>query len=206
MNDVVNHPPHYKAPSGLEAIDVIEGFGLGFHRGNAVKYLLRAGKKGAADQDIRKARWYVQRDLERMAGELPQPSGVLAQYRLCYLATPYSKYKGGIDVAFAEAARIAALLLTTGVRVYSPIAHTHPLAIYGHLDPLDHAIWLPFDEAMMDAADCLIVARMDGWDVSYGVKHEIEFFAKEQKPIIHIDPVTLKIVPFTAPMQSAEAV
>lgn len=205
MSDVVNHPPHYKAPNGLEAIDVIEGFGLGFHRGNAVKYLLRAGKKGDATQDIQKARWYVLRDLERMAGTLPRPSGVLAQYRLCYLATPYTKYKGGIDIAFAEAARIAALLLTTGVRVYSPIAHTHPLAIYGNLDPLDHSIWLPFDEAMMEAADCLIVARMDGWDVSYGVKHEIEFFTREGKPVIHIDPVTLKIVPAEALAQPAEA-
>jgi hypothetical protein len=59
---------------------------------------------------------------------------------------------------------------------------------------------------MMDASDCLIVARMKGWDESYGVKHEIEFFAREKKPVIHIDPVTLKIVPFTAPLQSAEAV
>lgn len=195
MTDPVNHPQHYKAPNGLEAIDVIESFGLGFHRGNAVKYLLRAGKKGDATQDIQKARWYVQRDIERMAGQLPQPSGALAQYRLCYLATPYSKYKAGINTAFAEAARIAALLLTTGVRVYSPIAHTHPLAIYGNLDPLDHSIWLPFDEAMMEAADCLIVARMDGWDESFGIKHEIEFFQREGKPVIHIDPVTLAIVP-----------
>lgn len=201
MSDPVNHPAHYKTPSGLEAIDVIEAFGLGFHRGNAVKYLLRAGKKGDAAQDMRKARWYVARDLDRMAGELPQSSGVLAQYRLCYLATPYSKYAGGINLAFAEAARIAALLLTTGVRVYSPIAHTHPLALYGNLDPLDHTIWLPFDEAMMDAADCLIVARMPGWDVSYGVQHEIEFFAKERKPILHIDPATLQIVPAAMSLQ-----
>lgn len=205
MTDLVNNPPHYKSPNGLEAIDVIEGFGLGFHRGNAVKYILRAGKKGDATQDIRKARWYVERDLERMAGELPQPSGVLAQYRLCYLATPYTKYHLGIDAAFVHAAEVSARLLQRGVRVYSPIAHTHPLAIYGNLDPLDHTIWLPFDEAMMDAADCLIVARMKGWDESFGVKHEIEFFAREKKPIIHIDPVTLKIVPWQAPLQ-AEAV
>jgi len=205
MSDPVNNPQHYKAPNGLEAIDVIEGFGLGFHRGNAVKYILRAGKKGAADQDIRKARWYVERDLQRMAGELPQPSGVLAQYRLCYLATPYTKYHLGIDAAFVHAAEISARLLKAGVRVYSPITHCHPLSMYGGVDPLNHGIWIPFDEAMMDAADCLIVAHMKGWDQSYGVKHEIEFFAREQKPIIHIDPVTLAVVPFTAPLQ-AEAV
>lgn len=199
--DPVNHPAHYKAPNGLEAIDVIEGFGLGFHRGNMVKYALRAGRKGDAIQDIEKAVWYGKRDLQCMRGELPQPSGVLAQYRLCYLATPYSKYAGGIDLAFAEAARLAALLLTSGVKVYSPIAHTHPLALYGNLDPLDHTIWLPFDEAMMEACDCLIVARMRGWAESHGVRHEIEFFAAEKKPVIHIDPVTLKIVPVVSPLQ-----
>lgn len=192
--DLINAPPHYKAPNGLEAIDVIEGFGLGFHRGNAVKYLLRAGKKGDATQDIRKAAWYVARDLERMAGELPQPSGVLAQYRLCYLATPYTKYHLGIEAAFVHAAEISARLLQHGVRVYSPIAHTHPLAVYGKLDPTDHKIWLPFDEAMMDAADCLIVAHMRGWDASFGVKHEMEFFAKQNKPIVHISPTSLEIM------------
>lgn len=201
MSDPVNSPRHYIAPNGLEAIDVIEGFGLGFHRGNAVKYLLRAGKKDDAAQDMRKAAWYVARDIERIAGDMARPSSVLAQYRLCYLATPYTKYHLGIEAAFVHAAEISALLLTTGVRVYSPIAHTHPLAVYGKLDPLDHNIWLPFDEAMMDAADCLIVARMKGWDESFGVKHEIEFFAKERKPIIHIDPVTLQIVPWSAPLQ-----
>lgn len=202
MSDPVNHPAHYKTADGLEAIDVIEAFDLGFHRGNQVKYLLRAGRKDSEIQDVRKSLWYGHRDLDRLQGTLPQPSSALAQYRLCYLATPYTKYRAGINTAFAEAARIAALLLTTGVRVYSPIAHTHPLAIYGNLDPLDHSIWLPFDEAMMDAADCLIVARMDGWEESYGIKHEIEFFARDSKPIVHIDPVTLKIVPFTVPLQA----
>lgn len=201
MSDPVNQPAHYIAPNGMEAIDVIEGFGLGFHRGNAVKYILRAGKKGDAEQDIRKARWYVERDLERMSGAMAQPSGVLAQYRLCYLATPYTKYHLGIEAAFSHAAEIAAKLLRKGVRIYSPIAHTHPLALHGKIDPLDHSIWLPFDEAMMDAADCLVVARMKGWDESFGVKHEIEFFARERKPILHLDPVTLSIVPCAVPLQ-----
>lgn len=111
---------------------------------------------------------------------------------LCYLATPYSKYKGGdIVAAFEDAARIAAKLMTSGIKVYSPIAHTHPLAIYGNIDPLDHAIWMPFDEAMMDAAAVLIVAHMDGWEKSFGVTHEIEFFEKRGKPIYDLNPDTM---------------
>jgi hypothetical protein len=62
--DVVNHPPHYKR-GGLECIDVIEGFGLGFRLGNAVKYILRAGHKGDRLEDLRKARWYLDREIER---------------------------------------------------------------------------------------------------------------------------------------------
>lgn len=110
---------------------------------------------------------------------------------LCYLATPYSKYKPGLVKAFEDAAALAATLLVAGVKVYSPIAHTHPLAIHGHLDPLDHSIWLPFDEAMMNVCDVLIVAHMDGWEESYGIKHEIEFFTKANKPIFDLDPDTM---------------
>ena len=62
----VNHPPHYKA-NGIEAIDVIEAFGLGFNLGNAVKYILRAGRKGDAKDDLAKARWYIEREIGRTA-------------------------------------------------------------------------------------------------------------------------------------------
>lgn len=60
----VDHPPHYQS-NGVEAIEVIEAFGLGFHLGNAVKYVLRAGRKGDALTDLRKARWYLDREIAR---------------------------------------------------------------------------------------------------------------------------------------------
>lgn len=64
--DPVNHPPHYKSPDGLETIDVIESFGLDFNLGNAVKYILRAGKKGDAATDLDKAIWYLRRAMRRL--------------------------------------------------------------------------------------------------------------------------------------------
>lgn len=64
--DAVNHPPHYKSADGLEAIDVIEGFDLGFHEGNVVKYLLRWRQKGGIE-DLRKAAWYLGRFIEKEA-------------------------------------------------------------------------------------------------------------------------------------------
>ena len=63
--ETVDHPAHYNAsPSGVEAIDVIEH--LSFNVGNAMKYLWRAEHKGANLDDLRKAAWYVQREILRL--------------------------------------------------------------------------------------------------------------------------------------------
>jgi hypothetical protein len=67
-HDVVNHPKHYTShPSGVECIDVVEHFG--FNIGNAVKYLWRAGLKGDALEDLKKAAWYVNREIEKRQKE-----------------------------------------------------------------------------------------------------------------------------------------
>jgi Protein of unknwon function (DUF3310) len=64
VNDPVNHPDHYNAhPSGVECIDVVEH--MGFNVGNAIKYLWRADHKGNALEDLKKASWYVVREIER---------------------------------------------------------------------------------------------------------------------------------------------
>lgn len=63
MSNTVDHPSHYQHPSGVEAIDICEH--LGFNLGNAYKYLARAGKKGPAAEDLRKAAWYLRREAYR---------------------------------------------------------------------------------------------------------------------------------------------
>jgi|TARA_R110000822_G_scaffold290039_3_gene412068 hypothetical protein len=63
MEDLVNHPSHYKV-GGIETIDFIEAKGLNYHLGNAVKYISRADHKGTAIQDLKKAVWYILRDIE----------------------------------------------------------------------------------------------------------------------------------------------
>ena len=62
--DNVNHPVHYMG-KGIESIQVIEAFDLGFHLGNAIKYILRAGKKGERNEDLKKAVWYLQREIDK---------------------------------------------------------------------------------------------------------------------------------------------
>lgn len=105
-----------------------------------------------------------------------------------YLATPYSKYPGGLDKAFKMACRATAEFIRLGVRVYSPIAHTHPVAIYGDIDPYDHGIWLPADKPFMDVACGLIVYQAIGWDESRGILEEIKAFTEQGKPVTYATP------------------
>lgn len=61
----VDHPDYYKR-GGIEAIDAIEAWGLGFNLGNVVKYIARAGHKTADGlRDLRKAAWYLDREIKR---------------------------------------------------------------------------------------------------------------------------------------------
>ena len=62
--EMVNHPDHYQG-NRFEVIDIIEDYELGFHLGNAIKYILRADKKGNTKQDLKKALWYIQREIDR---------------------------------------------------------------------------------------------------------------------------------------------
>lgn len=90
--DMVNSPPHYtgvvvrgkrhkveddryfsdgsvRASIEIEAIDIIEALGLGYHLGTVLKYLWRAGKKGSEIEDLKKARWFLDRKIDRMENE-----------------------------------------------------------------------------------------------------------------------------------------
>lgn len=67
--DAVNSPKHYNShPSGVECITVTEHFN--FNVGNAIKYLWRAGLKGGLVEDLKKARWYVDREISRLEAAL----------------------------------------------------------------------------------------------------------------------------------------
>lgn len=61
----VDHPSHYNV-GGIEVINAIEAWQLGFSLGNAVKYIARAGHKGEAVEDLMKARWYLDREINRL--------------------------------------------------------------------------------------------------------------------------------------------
>lgn len=67
--DLVNHPKHYTShPSGIETIEITEH--MGFCLGNAIKYIMRADYKGNKLQDLQKAVWYINREIERIDGNV----------------------------------------------------------------------------------------------------------------------------------------
>ena len=68
FSDVVNSPAHYTY-GGIETIDFIEAKQLSYHCGNVIKYVSRAGKKGERLEDLRKAQWYLNREIERLEKE-----------------------------------------------------------------------------------------------------------------------------------------
>jgi hypothetical protein len=78
-HDPVNHPRHYTSSdakcsacgAGIECIQVVEH--MPFSLGNAVKYLWRAGLKGDLVEDLKKARWYIDREIARRAREHAAP-------------------------------------------------------------------------------------------------------------------------------------
>ena len=70
-NDPVNRPSHYTEGRKFETIEVIEDWGLGFCLGNTVKYISRAGRKVNHIEDLKKARWYLDREIAAQEAEAP---------------------------------------------------------------------------------------------------------------------------------------
>ena len=67
MEDVVNHPSHY-TDGKIEVIEFIEDKNLNYHKGNAIKYICRAGKKDPQKEieDLQKAIWYINREIRNI--------------------------------------------------------------------------------------------------------------------------------------------
>lgn len=66
-SNMVDHPQHYQGKN-FEVIDIINDYSLNFELGNAIKYILRADKKGNKKQDLEKAIWYLNHELSKFRG------------------------------------------------------------------------------------------------------------------------------------------
>lgn len=72
--DSVNHPSHYNQGE-VECIDAIESCGVGYHLGNAIKYIWRAKHKGSEIEDLEKATWYIKRRIELLRKRIAKEEG-----------------------------------------------------------------------------------------------------------------------------------
>lgn len=114
------------------------------------------------------------------------------RHMLYYIATPYTRYKHGLEKAYAEASHLAVRLQDRGWRVFSPIAAFHPLARTTGIDPCDHKFWLTCCMPWIEKCDALVIAAMEGWMESVGITWERKMFSAMNKPIQIIDQLTLK--------------
>jgi hypothetical protein len=93
MSDSVNHPKHYTThPSGVECIQVTEH--MGFCLGNAIKYVWRADSKGNAVEDLRKAAWYLRREIAKRE-QVGSDRDKLIAYTRELRAVPLPKFSDG---------------------------------------------------------------------------------------------------------------
>jgi phosphopantothenate synthetase len=64
--EMVNHPAHYGGDNPLEVIKIIDHYELGFALANSIKYILRSDKKGNKLEDLKKAAWYLQHEINKL--------------------------------------------------------------------------------------------------------------------------------------------
>lgn len=115
---------------------------------------------------------------------------------LIYLAAPYShKSKKVMHRRFIEINKAAAIIMGKGYYVFSPISHTHPIAIQGDL-PRGWEFWEGYDNVMIAACGQMAVLQLDGWDISTGVTNEIKIAKLDSLPLYYLDPYNPSDWPF----------
>lgn len=104
-----------------------------------------------------------------------------------YLAVPYTGTPEQQEERFLRVNTVAADLMSEGVLVFSPISHTHPIALAGNL-PVGWDFWKEYDFTFIEWADEMHVLMLDGWVDSTGVNAEVELARKLGMPIVYLEP------------------
>jgi hypothetical protein len=112
---------------------------------------------------------------------------------MIYLATPYWSDDPNLRPdRFILACRIAAKLMLEGHVVFSPIAHSHSVAVHGNLPPGHDFDWMAQDLPMLRNCQMLLVAMMPGWKESKGIALEIREAAREHIYTEYLDYETMR--------------
>jgi nucleoside 2-deoxyribosyltransferase len=111
----------------------------------------------------------------------------MEQQPVIYLASPYSHDDPEImEQRYQQACAAAAKLINCGVVVYSPIAHSHPIAKIGGAKG-DWATWQNHCLSLLDRCDFMLILMLDGWMESTGVEAEARHCLDTQKDIFYSD-------------------
>lgn len=103
-----------------------------------------------------------------------------------YLACPYTDPDPHImEERFQAVNRVAGDLMRQGALVFSPISHTHPIAVACEL-PREFSFWEAYDRTFIDWCDELWVYQGEGWKESVGVNLEIEYATRTDKKVRYI--------------------
>ena len=106
---------------------------------------------------------------------------------MIYLASPYSHADPAVlEARFQIVCRQAARLMREGHHIFSPIAHTHPIALAGGL-PLGWDFWEKYDRDMLNGCEAVWVLQLDGWETSKGVAAEIRIANEMGIPVRFVE-------------------
>jgi len=108
---------------------------------------------------------------------------------LWYLATPYDKFPPNRLAAYNAAITQASILVESGVVVYSPIIHNHPIGL--QIGRQLSNFWLEFDRSFMESCHGLIVCKLATWEKSKGISFEINWFSDNSIPVVYMEPGTV---------------
>lgn len=107
--------------------------------------------------------------------------------KLTYLASPYSHEDPCVrEERFDAVCRAAGKMMAAGELVYSPIAHSHPVAVRVKL-PTDFAYWEAYCRETLGRCDEVAVLMLDGWRESKGVRAEIRLAQQLGKPVRYVE-------------------
>ena len=105
---------------------------------------------------------------------------------MIYLASPYTHPDPVVqEERFHAVCRHAAEMMRCGIRVFSPISHTHPIAAHGL--PGDWGFWKDYDRAFIEMCSEVLVLKLPGWEESKGVRAEIAIAEELGKPVRYVD-------------------
>lgn len=109
---------------------------------------------------------------------------------MIYLASPYSHADSGVrEHRYRAACSTAAALISNGTRVFSPIAHSHGIALCMERAE-SFEFWSQFDLEMLSHCSMLMILTLPGWEHSAGIKAEIAAARQLKIPVYHLDPTT----------------